>query len=61
MPEHSYSLYVLNKEGALIGPALLISAEDDEQAIVEARKTINGHAAELRDGLRLVKGFDREE
>jgi len=61
MPEHSYSLYVLNKEDGLIGPALLISAEDDEQAIVEARKTVNGQAAELRDGLRLVKEFNREE
>ena len=56
--EHSYSLYVLNKEDHLIGPALLIHADDDEHAITEVRKTLNGHAAELRDGLRLVKQFN---
>jgi hypothetical protein len=62
MTEHaSYSLTVLDKEGHPFGPALRVCGEDDCHAISEAKKYIGSHAAELFEGLRLVKRFDRKQ
>lgn len=60
MQAHSYRLYIL-KDGRLIGPAMVIPADDDEAAVAEARKRIGRHDAELRDELRLVKKFGGPE
>jgi len=54
---HHYRLYILNKEGHLIGPGLLIEAEADEAAIAEAIKRFDGVAAELWEEARLVRKF----
>ena len=59
MHRHSYRLYVYGKDGSLLGPAMLLSVANDENAIAEARKCLDGHAAELRDDdLRLVMKFE---
>jgi hypothetical protein len=59
MQVHSYRLYVYREDGALIGPAMAIDANDDDAAIGEAAKRVDGFDAELRDELRLVKAFSR--
>jgi len=39
---HFYRLYVLDKAGHLVAPAMVIHAKDDEAAITEAAKRIDG-------------------
>ena len=36
MPEHSYSLYVENKDGRLFGPPLMVRAVNDDDAVAVA-------------------------
>jgi hypothetical protein len=57
---HSYRLYIYGAKGDLLGPATVLSVANDDAAIAEASKRLDGHAAELRDELRLVMKFERK-
>ena len=61
MQRHSYRLYVYGKDGKLIGPAMALKLDNDEAAIAEASKRVNGYAAELRDAQRLVIKFEGKQ
>jgi hypothetical protein len=58
---HDYRLYTCGGDGELIGPGIQIRADDDEAAIQVAKNYINGLAAELCDGVRIVQRFNDEE
>ena len=54
---HGYRLFVYSQDGQVIGPAKLISAANDTEAIAQAEAIRGSLAAELLDydGLRIVK------
>jgi hypothetical protein len=55
MPD--YRLYTFDDDGQLITPALVIHANNDDDAILQAEPARGALAAELRGGFRLVKMF----
>jgi hypothetical protein len=61
MKGHSYRLYVYDKDGNLIGPAMVLTVADDETAVTQAKNCLDGHAAELRDDFRLVMKFEPKQ
>src|ERR1700758_5278539 len=52
-----YRLFVYNQNGQIVGPATVISAPNDDEAIAQAEALRGLFAAELLDfdGLRIVK------
>jgi hypothetical protein len=52
-----YRLFVYNENGQVAGPAKVISAANDDEAIAQAEAMRGSFAAELLDfdGLRIVK------
>jgi hypothetical protein len=54
---HGYRLFVYSQDGQVIGPAKIISAANDAEAIAQAEAIRGSLAAELLDydGLRIVK------
>jgi hypothetical protein len=54
MPE--YRAYHL-KNNHIVGPPNVIVADDDQQAIEQAKKLIDGHDIELWTGARFVIGL----
>jgi hypothetical protein len=57
MPD--YQLYIRDGYGELLGSALQVRASSDADAIAEAATLRKQFAADLRDGRRLVKRFER--
>jgi hypothetical protein len=55
MPD--YRLYVFDDEGQLVGPAVVIHATSDDDAILQAETVRGALAAEVKDGFRLVRVF----
>jgi hypothetical protein len=53
----SYRLFVYRDDGQLVGPATVIDAANDDEAIARAEVARGSFAAELLDieGLRIVK------
>ena len=49
-----YRLYRLNKQKQAVGPAYVIEAETDEDAIAEAKRFQRGFDRELRQDSRIV-------
>lgn len=59
MANRSYSLFIENNDGHLLGPPLMVQADNDDDAVAQAAKIIaDGLYAELRDDMRLVKTFN---
>ena len=52
----SYRAIIVAKGGSVIN-AQRIVADNDEQAIGQARALVDGHAVELWDGLRFIEQF----
>ena len=53
----TYRLFVYRDDGQLVGPATVIDAANDDEAIAQAEVARGSFAAELLDikGLRIVK------
>jgi hypothetical protein len=49
-----YRLYALNKHGRIVGPANIIQADTDEDAIAEAKRLQTSLDVELREDARFV-------
>ena len=58
LSNHSYRLYIEKPDGSLIGPASVIRADNDQQAISHSKKLVNGFYAELREDARLIETFN---
>ena len=52
-----YRLFVYSDDGRLLGPAMIVHADNDAEAIAQAEVVRGSFAAELLDveGLRIVK------
>jgi hypothetical protein len=42
-----YRIYVLDREGRASGPPQVVQCEDDDAALIEARKYMAGNAVEI--------------
>jgi hypothetical protein len=53
----AYRLFIYSEDGQLVGPAMIIHAANDVEAIAQAEVVRGSFAAELLDveGLRIVK------
>jgi hypothetical protein len=51
---HKYRPYVYDAEDKLTAPAMVISADNDDEATEQAGKMLDGVRVELRDWDRLV-------
>lgn len=51
-----HRVIMLAKTGA-VSTVMRLSAADDDQAIEHAKMMVDGHAVELRDGLRFIDHF----
>jgi hypothetical protein len=52
MPD--YRIYEINKRGRIVGPAQLITCENDEEALHAAEPLVNGYDVELWQADRIV-------
>lgn len=52
MPD--YRIYRVDKDGHVQGPSVIVSCEDDEAAIAEAKQYVDGLAIEVWDLARRV-------
>ena len=42
-----YRLYKIDRNGRVDGPPQIVRCEDDDEALMEARKYVDGHAIEI--------------
>lgn len=50
----AYRLFELDRNDRLMGPAQVIECDDDDAALIEARRYVDGHAVEIwRDDERI--------
>lgn len=49
-----YRLYKLDKDGHVQGPPVIVSCDDDEKAVAQAKQYVDGVAIEVWDGGRRV-------
>jgi hypothetical protein len=54
---HEYRLYIYGKDGSPLGPGRPIAADNDEEAIAQAKTHIDRQNAMLCDGVRVVQEF----
>jgi hypothetical protein len=52
MPD--YRIFEISKLGRIVGPAQIITCENDEEAVHTAEPLVNGHDVELWQGGRVV-------
>jgi hypothetical protein len=51
---HAYRLYKIDPEGHVDGPPQILRCQDDDEASIEARNYVDGHAIEIwRDEKRV--------
>ena len=53
MPD--YRFYVVNKDGHIAGPPLVVDCADDEAAVKEAKQLVDGGVIEIWQRARKVK------
>ena len=49
-----YRLYRLDKDGCIDGPPVIVSCDDDEKVVAQAKQYVHGVAIEVWDGGRRV-------
>ncbi len=50
----AYRFYKINPDDHVVGPPHIVKCEDDDAALIEARKFVDGHAIEIwRDSKRV--------
>jgi hypothetical protein len=59
--EHAYRAYVIGSENQITGPAVIISANDDGDAIEAVRRILATNPIELWDYNRLVLRLEPKE
>jgi hypothetical protein len=52
MPE--YRIFRLNNAGNVLGPSVQIKFENDQEAVRETRKNLDGATLEIWDGMRRI-------
>jgi len=57
----AYRLYKLDQNGHVNGPPQILTCEDDDAALIEARKYVDGHAIEIWLEDRRVGLIPRDE
>jgi len=57
----AYRLYKLDQDGRVYSPPQIIRCEDDDAALIEARKYVDGHAIEIWLENRRVGLIPRDE
>jgi hypothetical protein len=50
----AYRIYTLDDDGHIVGPPAVIDCPDDQAAIQEAKRTLDGKVIELWDGPRQI-------
>ena len=53
-----YRLYTIRKDGRTAGPPVVIECPDDQAAVQEANKVLDGHAIEVWENARLVSRLE---
>lgn len=43
----AYRIYMLDRDNRVSGPPQIIECEDDDAALIEARRFVDGHAIEI--------------
>jgi hypothetical protein len=56
-----YRFYQVDKAGQIQGPPKVISCEDDDVALLQARQLVDGYAIEIWDGDRKVAFIPADE
>jgi hypothetical protein len=59
MPE--YRLYLKAADGRILGPAIIIECDNDQEAFDRASRTANGKALELWQGSRPILQLSADE
>jgi hypothetical protein len=59
MPE--YRLYLKAADGRILGPAIIIECDNDQEAFDRASRTANGKALELWQGSRPILQLPADE
>jgi hypothetical protein len=59
MPD--YRVYPVDKDGHILGVALVVACDSDQEAIEKARSLIKGRDVEVWDGSRLVDQIEADE
>ena len=59
MPD--YRIYKLDKEGHIYGPPAVVQCADDQEALKEARRALDGRDIELWQGERFIRKLPHVE
>jgi hypothetical protein len=57
----TYRIYRIDSEGNIPEPSKAIECEDDDEAVAQARRYVDGLAVELWLGARLIRRFKSED